>query len=141
MKHIFLISIIFLGSILTSSAQEKDTVDLTVEISGIKSDKGSIFIGIYNKEADFLKKRYKGDIVKVTDKKAIAIFKNLEKGEYAVSFFHDINDNKKMDTNFFGIPKEPYGFSNNASGFMGPPKYKKAKFQLTENKTIKISTK
>ncbi len=72
------------------------------------------------------------------DKKAIVTFKNIPKGEYAVSFVHDENDNKKMDTNFFGIPKEDYGCSNNARGFMGPPKYEDAKFQLIENKTIDI---
>ena len=43
-----------------------------------------------------------------------------------------------MDTNLFGIPKEDYGCSNNARGFMGPPKYNDAKFQLTGNKTIDI---
>ena len=32
---------------------------------------------------------------------------------------------------FFGIPKEAYGCSNNAKGFMGPPKYEDAKFMLT----------
>jgi uncharacterized protein (DUF2141 family) len=51
---------------------------------------------------------------------------------------HDENDNKKMDTNFIGIPKEDFGCSNNATGFMGPPKYEDAKFMLEENKTIDI---
>ena len=46
------------------------------------------------------------------------------------------NNNKKMDTNFFGIPKEPIGISNDATGFMGPPKYKNAKFKVFT--TIKI---
>jgi uncharacterized protein (DUF2141 family) len=40
-----------------------------------------------------------------------------------------------MDTNFLGIPKEDYGCSNNARGFMGPPKWKDAKFQIN-NKSI-----
>ncbi|MBT4413204.1 MAG: DUF2141 domain-containing protein, partial [Polaribacter sp.] len=43
-----------------------------------------------------------------------------------------------MDTNFFRIPKEPLGISNNVKGFMGPPKYKDAKFNLDSNKTISI---
>jgi uncharacterized protein (DUF2141 family) len=43
-----------------------------------------------------------------------------------------------MDTNFIGIPKDDFGCSNNATGFMGPPKYEDAKFMLTENKTIDI---
>jgi uncharacterized protein (DUF2141 family) len=68
----------------------------------------------------------------------MVIFKDIPKGEYAVSFVHDENDNKKMDTNFIGIPKEDFGCSNNATGVMGPPKYEDAKFQLTKNKTINI---
>ena len=44
-----------------------------------------------------------------------------------------------MDTNFLGIPKEPIGISNNAKGFMGPPKYKDAKFELKHDKTLKIN--
>ena len=43
-----------------------------------------------------------------------------------------------MDTNFFGIPKEDYGCSNNAKNFLGPPKYEDAKFMLSENKTMLI---
>ena len=43
-----------------------------------------------------------------------------------------------MDTKIFGIPKEPYGFSNDATGFMGPPKFKDAKFTIEANKTITI---
>ncbi len=139
MKHIFLISIFFLSGISATLAQESKKATLIVEMSGMDSDKGAVFVAIYKGEENFLKKRYKGDVVKITDKKAIAVFKDLEKGEYAVSVFHDENDNKKMDTNFFGIPKEAYGSSNGARGFMGPPKYKKAKFNLEENKTIKIS--
>jgi uncharacterized protein (DUF2141 family) len=43
-----------------------------------------------------------------------------------------------MDTKLFGIPKEPYGFSNNAKGFMGPPSFEDAKFVLDHDKTIFI---
>ncbi|AUC85103.1 hypothetical protein CW731_07275 [Polaribacter sp. ALD11] len=137
MKKLLLIFAFIFSGILTTNAQEK-TFDLTVNISGLKSDKGTLMIGIYNKKERFLKNQFKGDIVKIENKKSLVIFKNLPKGEYAVSFIHDENNNKKMDTNFFGIPKEDYGCSNNARGFMGPPKYDDAKFQLSENKTIEI---
>ncbi|WP_158840906.1 DUF2141 domain-containing protein [Polaribacter sp. L3A8] len=137
MKKLLLIFTILFSGILTTNAQE-ESADLTVHISGLNSDKGTLLIGLYNKKESFLKKQFKGDIVKVKDKKSVVIFKGLPKGEYAVSFVHDENDNKKMDTNMFKIPKEDYGCSNNARGFMGPPKYDDAKFQLTENKTIEI---
>jgi uncharacterized protein (DUF2141 family) len=137
MKNLILaIAIIFTG-VFSTNAQD-ETFNLTVNISGLNSDNGTLMVGVYNTPESFLKTQYKGVIIKINDKKAIATFNDLPKGEYAVSFVHDENNNKKMDTNFIGIPTEDYGCSNNATGFMGPPKYKDAKFQLTANKTIDI---
>ena len=138
MKNKFLLTIFILCAIQTSKAQEQ-TFTLTVNISGLNSSNGNLLVGIYNKKESFLKKPIKSAIVKVESKKALVLFRNLPKGIYAVSFVHDENDNKKMDTNFIGIPKEDYGCSNNATGFMGPPKYKDAKFVLEEDKTIEIN--
>ena len=138
MKNLFLITAVLCIVTFTLNAQENQTFNLTVNITGLESDKGTLMVGLYNKKEAFLKKQFKGDFVKIKDKKSVAIFKNLPKGIYAVSFVHDENDNKKMDTNFLGIPKEDYGCSNNARGFMGPPKYDDAKFELEENKTIVI---
>ncbi len=138
-KRLFITAFIFNG-ILSFQAQNHETVDLTIEISGMQTDKGKVFVALYNSEKIFLtsNKATKGTSVTVKDGKSVAHFKGLKKGEYAVSLFHDENENNKMDTKIFGIPKEPYGFSNNASGFMGPPKYKDAKFSLVADKTISI---
>ena len=138
MKNKFLLIIFILCAIQTSKAQ-KETFNLTVNISGLNSSDGNLLVGIYNKKESFLKKPIKSAIIKIENKKALVLFRNLPKGIYAVSFVHDENDNKKMDTNFIGIPKEDYGCSNNAIGFMGPPKYKDAKFVLEEDKTIEIN--
>lgn len=136
MKKIFLIGTFVLGGILNALAQ--DTFTITANFSGMQSDKGDLFVALYNKEGEFLKKTFKGSIVKITDKKAIAVFDNIPKGEYAISCFHDENDNKKMDTRIFGIPKEPIGMSNDAKGFMGPPKYKDAKFLVDKDVELSI---
>jgi uncharacterized protein (DUF2141 family) len=138
MKNKFLLTIFIFCAIQTSKAQEQ-TFNLTVNISGLNSSDGNLLVGIYNKKESFLKKPIKSTIIKIENKKALVLFRNLPKGIYAVSFVHDENDNKKMDTNFIGIPKEDYGCSNNAIGFMGPPKYKDAKFVLEEDKTIEIN--
>lgn len=139
MKNILLAITLLLLGFSNSNAQE-DTFELTVEITGMEVDKGKVFLALYNSEDTFLKssKTTKGTNAIVKDGKAIAYFKGLKKGEYAVSLFHDENDNGKMDTKIFGIPKEPYGFSNNAKGFMGPPKFKDAKFTVETNKSISI---
>ena len=74
----------------------------------------------------------------ITNNQCVVTFENIPSGIYAVSIFHDENDNGKMDTNFMGIPKEDYGCSNDASGFMGPPKWSDAKFELKDNTSITI---
>lgn len=139
MKKIILTIIFTVSAFLSVSAQEEETFHLTIEISGMKSNKGRVLVALYKGKEDFLKKRFRGDVAKIKDKKATTVFKNLAPGIYAVSLFHDENNNQKMDTNFFGIPKESYGTSNDAKGFMGPPKYEDAKFTITKNKTIVIN--
>lgn len=131
--------LILISNVFLMISQEKKEVALTVNISGMKSNKGTILIALYNSKEDFLKKRYREAILKIKNKKAVVIFENLEKGVYAITLFHDENGNQKMDTNFFGIPKESYGTSNGAKGFMGPPKYEDAKFLITQNNTITIT--
>ena len=66
----------------------------------------------------------------VVSQKVQVVFTNLSYGWYGVSLYHDENSNGEMDKNAMGIPKEAYGFSNNAKGFFGKPAYKKVKFEL-----------
>jgi uncharacterized protein (DUF2141 family) len=66
-------------------------------------------------------------------------FDKLPAGEYAVSLFHDENDNKVLDKNFIGIPKEGIGTSNDAKGSFGSSKFEDAKFAVKAGlKTITI---
>jgi uncharacterized protein (DUF2141 family) len=60
-------------------------------------------------------------------------FENLPFGTYAVSVHHDINENGRLDKNFFGIPREPFGVSNNPKKFFGPPSFDQAKFLFKES--------
>jgi len=46
-----------------------------------------------------------------------------------MAVIHDENMNGKLDTNWLGIPKEGYGFSNNARGVAGAPSFSAASFQ------------
>ena len=117
----------------------QENYSITVRVEGANSDKGKMFLALYQDKAAFLKEPFKALKSDITDKQCEVIFEDLEAGTYAVSIFHDENDNGKMDTNFMGIPKEDYGCSNNASGFMGPPKWNDAKFELTEDISITIT--
>lgn len=136
MQRIILFLTFFAVGLIATFAQ--DTYSITIEFSGMETDKGAIYVGLHDSKANFLKKRFKETVIAVKDNKATVTFENIPQGEYAVSAFHDENDNKKMDTKIFGIPKEPIGISNNASGFMGPPKYKDAKFIVDKDITLQI---
>ena len=52
----------------------------------------------------------------------------LREGTYAIGFYIDKNQNEKIDTNFLGIPKEQFGFSNDVMGKFGPPSFEAASF-------------
>lgn len=72
----------------------------------------------------------KGESLFVEKQEAIISFEDLQPGKYAVAAYHDINNNEKLDRNFVGIPKEPYGFSGK-KGF-GTPNFSRAQFTFGE---------
>ena len=84
MKKAFFITILLIST-FSLKAQEKNTFDLTIEITGMDTDKGKVFIALYNSEKNFLKstKDTKGTNAVVKDKKAIAHFKGLKKAGLA----------------------------------------------------------
>ena len=59
----------------------------------------------------------------------------VKQGTYGIKIFIDKNNNNKFDFNIVGIPKEQYGFSNDASALLGPPSFQNASFDLVDNKT------
>ena len=114
---------------------------LTVNITGISQLKGDIYVYLYTSEKGFpieISKANKFLKDKVTKKSLSVSFKDVASGTYAISVYHDIDGNGKINQNFLGIPKEPVGVSNNTEGFMEPPKYEDAKFNLNTNKSIEI---
>ncbi|SRR5690554_769328 len=116
------------------------THDLTIIVDNIEYVGGSIEIGLFNNGEKFLEKdqAYKSLSVKVENSTAKVVVKNLPEGIYAISLYHDINSNGKCDRNFFGIPKEPYAFSNNFKPKFSAPNFEDCEFNLTSNHTVKI---
>ena len=106
---------------------------LTVSLSNIKQAKGKVYVAVYDKQSVFLSmdKMIDRKIITVTNSgNVVASFENLPPGQYAISCFHDHNGNGKLDTNFLGVPTEPYGFSNNARPKFRAPSWDETKFYL-----------
>ena len=139
MRTSLIVLVLFINLISDVFSQEKDTLSITLDITFTKFNKGRILVALYNSEESYMEEKYKTGEVLVKDHKAKLIFNSLKKGTYAFSFFHDLNDNNKLDTNFLGIPKEPYGFSNNKKGRFGPPKFNEVALEIDENSYYEIA--
>lgn len=119
--------------------------DLIVSVTGAENNEGNIKVALYNEagSSGFLKNiesAYDKNSSKIHNGKAEVVFTNIPYGTYAVSVFHDENDNGELETAPLGFPTEPYGVSGD-KGFKGIPTFKNSKFVFNSNKTITIQLK
>jgi len=108
---------------------------LRVEIIGLKSTEGQIRVALFDSEKAFLHSPVKAGIVPIEQSRGHWQVQGLPPGAYALAVYHDRNSNGKLDSNMLGIPLEPYGFSNNARGVLGPPSFGDARFQVAGSNT------
>jgi len=80
----------------------------------------------------------RGQNADVTGESVTLNFEGLPAGEYGIKMYHDADENGKMNANAFGMPTESFAFSNNATGTMGPAKWEKAKFTVTEAGAVQL---
>ncbi len=118
-------------------------LDLEVEVQNRKSTQSNISCALFEKADGFPtedQKRFAGTIAEVDNKqRAICRFKGLSAKKYAVAVLEDLNRNGKMDFTFVGLPKEPWGVSNNAPmQTFGPPSFEDSLFQLSTNMSIQV---
>ena len=108
-------------------------VVLTVEIEQLRNNNGKLLLELDNDKEEVIK----GFSEQIVNNKCVIIIKDLSPGEYAFKYFHDENNDEKINTNFLGIPKEGYGFSNNAKGTFGPPSFDKMLFRFYKSDTVR----
>lgn len=111
---------------------------IQLEITGIKNITGIIQIAVYKSDTDFDREIFSYVLSIPASLDVKVSIPNLEIGKYAIAVYHDENNNQKLDKNFAGIPKEGYGFSNNAVGLLGQPKFSETSFSL-DSQVKKIS--
>lgn len=104
--------------------------DLEVRIPNLRSSEGSMRVALHQRGASVKFPNEAGAIAGAFQQAAVGsmrfVFTDLSPGDYAVAAFHDRNGDGKLARNILGIPTEPYGFSNNVYGFMGPASFEKA---------------
>ncbi len=106
--------------------------DLNVTVDEVKNGQGTILGALYSSEQTFMNPQAAAARYKLPAQAGQVhyTFHNLAPGKYALSTFHDENGNGKLDKNDLGVPTEGYGFSNDAQGSGGPPKFGQAAFDF-----------
>lgn len=92
---------------------------------------GRVMVALFDSESGYESNRpVARAAVEAGDAPVVAVFRDLPAGDYAVKAFHDVDGDGEMDRNPFGIPTEPFAFSNNAVGNMGPARWERARFTV-----------
>ena len=136
-----------LGLVLVTLAGVSWGHNITITVENI-SKAGELHIAIYDSKEAFEQDRGEqgGPAPGIVDGLILAAKPgtvsyefDLPAGTYAIGVFHDVNGNNSLDTNFLGIPKEQYGFGNDATGSFGPPSFNDAAITVSKDATHTIT--
>jgi uncharacterized protein (DUF2141 family) len=129
-------------SFLVGASTLASAADLTTTVKDVRNTTGAVLIAVYDEgsfgKPELAKAKQKAN---ATPGEIKFVIQGLPAGKYAVAAFHDENGNGKLDRNSLGVPTEGYGFSNDAQGSGGPPKFAQAAFDFDgkTSKTISFS--
>lgn len=115
---------------------------LDINFIGVETRTGSIMIALFDSEDAYNGKGapVRATAVPVKDGALNAVIAGLAPGRYAIKAFHDVDGDGKMGVNPFGMPIEPFAFSNNAKGNRGPAVWADAAFTVAPGGTVQAIT-
>jgi uncharacterized protein (DUF2141 family) len=116
---------------------------LEIAFTGIETPSGAIMLALFDNEAAYTSGKPARAVQVAADKAEVqTLIEGLPAGQYAIKSFHDIDGDGKMGANPFGMPTEPFAFSNDAKGAMGPASWRDAAFEVKSGAThIRITIK
>ena len=143
-RYVTWLSVLMFGSLPTLVLAQSPCPGIHVKILGIRNSKGGVACALFESPegfpTEYLRSATNIMVIKVRDKQARCDFEDIPPGTYALAVVHDENMNGKLDTNRLGIPKEGYGFSNDARGLFGAPSFSAASFSYDgQNLDLTIS--
>ena len=133
-----------LASAVPAAAQEEQPAacaQVVAEIEGLKSKEGAVGCVLFGSGKGFpdeVEKAVQRTGFEAGAREPVCLFSDLEPGTYAVAALHDANGNGRVDTNFFGAPKEDYGVSNNATRAFAPPRWEEAHFRVKAGQAVQL---
>ena len=127
------LALLLLASLLSDPpATQPAPATLTIDVADLRNARGELRVGVFDRDRGFPRSRDGAilwrSVAAGAAEKSMRI--DLPPGRYAVVVLHDENSNKKLDTNFIGVPKEGYGVTNNPKPALRAATFKEALFRL-----------
>jgi uncharacterized protein (DUF2141 family) len=131
-KSIFIAAAMAAATISSVAIAQDGTASLSVTFTGIETQEGAVIGAVFDSEDAYNGKGapVRQIMIKAEAAEIATQLAGLKPGTYAIKSFHDIDGDMKMTSNPFGMPIEPFAFSNNAVGNMGPAKWADAAFEV-----------
>jgi uncharacterized protein (DUF2141 family) len=117
---------------MTTAAAGSGEGTLEVECVGLARAAGEVVCALYDRAEAFPSESdvYAASYARVSGDRAVCRFEGVPSGRYAVAAFHDEDGDRKLKK-LMGMPREGYGFSNDARpSTFGPPKFPAAAFDF-----------
>ncbi len=115
-----------------------DETRLEVSVQNVRSSSGNVTITVYeNDRRKFLARGAKlvRDRVPAQAGVTTGCLPVPGPGVYAIAIYHDEDGDKDFDRNAMGLPREGYGFSNDAPTLMSLPSFDDVVFQAGPGST------
>jgi uncharacterized protein (DUF2141 family) len=135
-SRILAAAIVLAGGLAAVGADAQQGNTISVVVSGLRDNNGSVRCGLFNSADTFPKdgKEFQGVESPIANQTATCTFTNVPP-VYAVAYFKAVPGQTKMKTGMFGMPQDPYGFSRNATIGMGPPSFNSAAYSYAGGAT------
>lgn len=137
MKRI--LNFIIAAALAAGIAGQAAAADLTVRIEGVEAATGTFHVAVFGADGWDENDAVTSQLAPA-EEGAELVFTGLEPSAYGIKVYQDVDENGELNLGMWRIPTEPYGFSNDAPARMGPPKFDKAGFELTEAGTVQTIT-
>lgn len=112
------------------AAAPRADANLVLTFPDLKAHTGALHVAVYDSELAWKGGKAVASVNVPAAETTPSVRLDLPAGSYAIRVFHDVDGDGRLGTNAWGIPVEPYGFSNDAKGMMGPPSFEAAAFNV-----------
>jgi uncharacterized protein (DUF2141 family) len=115
--------------------------NLEVTFKELKTSTGQICLSLFSGPKGFPSGGAESDkllskCTPVVDGAASLSFGDLKPGKYAISAYHDSNNDGKLNKSSFGMPEEGFGFSNDPEIGFSAPSFSETEFPISDSKAV-----